>query len=610
MSTAQRDTHDTRPNTQSVEARVRALQTTLLFERSLVPIGTGIAFALLAASFAWQHISHTVTATWFGLKLLTAALRLAVQLAYRRRERSAPTAPIERAYLCALALDGAVWGLIGTWLVRPDNPVSVTAALALLVGVSAVGSHVFSAHGRAYACFTLPILLPTALYHLLRSGEMNVIGAVAVLGYLAQSAMDVRRSMASMRELTRLRYENELIAEARAYALSLAEKSNDAKGRFLATMSHEMRTPLNGVLGALQLLERKRNGAEDAALLDLAEGSGRQLLRLIDDVLDFAELEADSLTLDDRPFDVRSVIDEALAFAMNTRPHKDVRANFDEGSLSAAWTMGDPSRCRQIVSNLVQNAKKFSAGGVVDVKLTEREGTFVVSVSDDGIGIEPEALERIFAPFEQVDASLGRKFEGAGLGLAISRALARAMEGDVICTRSTPGHGSTFELRLPKRPLPETFTIPRTSSPPQRDRAVTRVLLVDDNELNALLGRRILEELGIEPIIRMGGADAVSATFDTNPDLIFLDIQMPEVDGIEATRQIRERELKEGLRRTPIVALTAHAQSNDRTRFLALGMDEYIPKPYRLADIAAAVSRFVGPLPTKEQREARGARET
>lgn len=589
---------------------MRSLEVTLLFERSFAPIFSGVAFALLVTYFAWSHISHTVVGTWLAIKLGTGLVRAAIHIAYQRRPLGSDTRGYERAYLASLVLDGAVWGLIGTWLVRPDNAVSVAVALATLVGISAVGSHVFAAHGLGYACFTLPILIPTAAFHAMHSGNVNNVGAVAILGYLAQSALDVRRSVRTTRELARLRYEVDVIADARARALLEAERSaeeresalavarasNDAKSRFLATMSHEMRTPLNGVLGALQLLERRVASKEDASLVNLAESSGRHLLSLIDDVLGFAELESESVRLEERPFDIRVVVDEVVAFASRGL-REGVVVRVADGSLRRGFTMGDPSRCRQVLSNLVQNGAKFSARGAVDVTLRATETDFVVSVRDDGIGIDAATLPHIFDPFQQADDSLGRRFEGVGLGLPIARELARAMGGDVVCAQSSPGKGSTFELRLPRKALPDSFELPPASTPPPRSARRARVMLVDDNELNALLGHRILEELGVEPIIRMGGAEAVLAVFETKPDMVFMDIQMPGVDGVEATRRIRLREGAEGKRRVPIVALTAH---DDRARFLAAGMDDYIGKPYRLADIAAAVARFAGPVGTED----------
>lgn len=603
-----------RATSPSVEARVRAFQVSLLFERSRVPIATGVAFSLLVSWFSWRHISHTVVLTWLGLKLASAAARGVVQLAYAQRDPSADVTPLERAYLVALAFDGAVWGLVGTWLVREEDAISVSTALAALVGVSAIGSHVFSAHGLAYACFTLPILVPTAAYHFVQSGDINAVGAIAVLGYLAQSAADVRRSVQTTRELARLRYELDVVAEARAKALdeaersgraradalAIAEASNAAKSRFLATMSHEMRTPLNGVLGALQILERRVTSPEDGALVDLAASSGQHLLGLIDDVLDFAELDNASMRFEDAPFDLRAVLDDVVRLVGGERRPGDVTIRVEPSALTHAWTTGDASRCRQIVTHLVRNGAKFSANGVVETSLRREEGRLVVAVRDDGIGIEPDELPRIFEPFHQADESLGRRFEGAGLGLALARELARAMGGDVICARSTPGAGSTFELSLPDRAPPPSFSAPRTTLPPRRAGERPRVLLVDDNELNALLGKRILEELGAEPIIRTGGEDGARAAIELRPDLVFMDIQMPDVDGVEATRRIREHEARAGLSRAPIVALTAHAQSGDRARFLAAGMDEYIPKPYRLADIAAALARFTEPRAQEE----------
>ncbi len=366
-----------------------------------------------------------------------------------------------------------------------------------------------------------------------------------------------------------------------------AEAAARAKAEFLATMSHEIRTPMNGVIGMTSLLRDTALTAEQRDMVDTIRTSGETLLGLLNDILDYSKIEAGRMQVAREPVDLRRACRDIVALFAGTASARELSLSVDEMPASC-WALGDAGRIRQILSNLVSNGLKFTDQGGVSIRADAHDGRWQISVADTGCGIPAERLGELFQRFAQVDGSFARRHGGTGLGLAISRRLAQAMGGD-IAVRSEPGRGSTFVLAIPACAAPEGDALPGTAThAPAKLPAGTRVLLAEDNPINARVAQAMLARLGAEVDTAGNGTEALAAWEVGRYDLVLMDCQMPEMDGLEATRAIRAREAAGGRPRTIILALTANAFAEDRASCLAAGMDDLVAKPVTRDALAAA----------------------
>ncbi len=372
-----------------------------------------------------------------------------------------------------------------------------------------------------------------------------------------------------------------------------ADEANAAKSLFLATMSHEIRTPLNGVLGMAQAMAAGDLSAEQRERLDAVRQSGETLLSILNDVLDFSKIEAGKLELEAMPFDLSQVVRSALAPFSALAQAKGVVLRFDVEAALGVYT-GDPTRLRQVVYNLTSNALKFTSAGEVCLTARRLGGILELSVTDTGIGIPPDKLDALFDCFSQLDVSTTREYGGTGLGLAICRRLADMMGGR-IRVRREPGRGSTFTFELPF-PWQGEASLQDLGSPnvvEVDDLGALRVLAAEDNEVNCLVLKALLQQIGVTPHLVHNGRDAVEAWSSADWDLILMDVQMPVMDGITATKAIREQEAAAGRARTPIIGLTANVMSHQVAEYLAAGMDGHVGKPIRAAELLNTIAEVI-----------------
>jgi signal transduction histidine kinase/HPt (histidine-containing phosphotransfer) domain-containing protein/ActR/RegA family two-component response regulator len=386
-------------------------------------------------------------------------------------------------------------------------------------------------------------------------------------------------------------------------AKEAAEQSSKAKSEFLANMSHEIRTPMNGVLGMADLLRNTKLSSEQHDFVATIHRSAETLLQVINDILDFSKIEAGQLQLECIPFSPQQIaLDVSALFTLAAQKKgvrlqtSGVRHDDPQGGDKRLTVMGDPGRLRQILTNLVGNAVKFTANGAITLEyICERkdaEARLDFIITDTGIGMGPELLQRLFSPFSQGDASTTRKFGGTGLGLSICKRLTELMGGSIE-VQSTVGSGSTFTVSVT---LPISDAADATSDAAATRRefpAKTHILVVEDNPVNQDVAVHMLTRLGVRCSVANNGVEAIEALRRLEYDLVFMDWQMSTMDGFEATGRIRQGEAGENNKGIRIVAMTANAMAGDREKCIAAGMDDHLAKPISIKSLTKCLSRWI-----------------
>ena len=490
------------------------------------------------------------------------ALLAQTYVALRDQRVLAPPSWLSTSTLLALAL------LPPLWVWRRGRSLPGHDALATLVGAAAV-----VAAGWAWLRFGHAQSQWAPAFAVLLAGLL--------LGLLAhQVAM-----LATQRRL--------------AYERAVAAEASRAKSEFLANVSHEIRTPINALLGIAELLGESELTREQRRHVEVFRSSGQSLFELINDLLDLSKIEAGRLELHRAPLCLRTLLEERIALLAPRAQQKGLTLEFDIGTDVPDAVSGDATRLAQTLTNLLGNAIKFTPAGRVRLEV-RRDGDgerLSFAVSDTGIGIAPSKLESIFEPFTQADGSVTRAFGGTGLGLSITRSLVQLM-GGTIDVQSTPGVGTTFTLRLamPAAEMPADVPVVAAPEPARAPDDALSVLLAEDNETNVYLFQSMLSSSGCRIDVAANGQSAIDQWRRSRYDVIFMDVQMPGMDGHAATRAIRRLETEHGRPRVPIFALSAHAFATDAQASLAAGCDRHLTKPMSKATLLAALASL-RPLP-------------
>lgn len=572
----------------------------------------------------WDDLPPVVLSVWLAMMVVLYVCCTLVQY-FRWYETDSVylTADVaKRWYFLAVIFVAMGWG-VATTLMFPSEQMEQIVLAFILIGVSASGIS-YSNRVWVYLAYVGFILAPLAIrlfyiggeiYYTLSAMTSFFLGAIILAAYrINKSSSDsLRLSLKNenlIKNLTRaskdLENLNQSLTSEIEYVKNIeeelkkarddAERMSHSKGEFLANMSHEIRTPMNGVIGTLQLLEDTELTESQHEYVNVAYKSADALLAILNDILDLSKIEAGKLAFETIPFDLRDIVNDVVVLHALKAEQMGIYLNSEIDEALPSTVVGDPTRMRQVLVNLISNAIKFTSEGGVVVRLKlklqdEKEVLIRVEVEDTGVGIPTSKHQKLFMAFSQADGSTTRKHGGTGLGLTIVRQLIEMMHGN-LGIESEVGVGSKFWFVIPLG-LAQENKLQIEVVPDKPVHLEGKVLLVEDNPVNQMVAKKMLEKVGLQSELAENGVEALEMLKHDNFDAVLMDCQMPEMDGFEATVLWREQERLADLGHLPIIAMTANVMEGDKERCLDSGMDDYLGKPVRQAELGAVLQRWI-----------------
>ena len=563
-----------------------------------------VALLLVAGWFVawlgWQAGAPRMALATAALAVIASAWRFALGRHSGNWSEPKQIVRIEHELVGNSLIAGLLWATATAGIYPLLDPRAASAHIVVLVGSAAIAVHFMTLVRWSYAMLVIPSIGMLALVSLLnesvRSYPVVVLSAIYMLTLLMAGREYRATAIRAIEHAVRAEGAIESLRQAKEDA----EAGAIAKSQFLATMSHEIRTPMNGVLGSLELLRRSGLNQDQQRLARTAASSGTTLMAILNDVLDHSKIEAGKLNLTAAPMSLHELVASVVALFRGNAEARGLSLFLRLDDAAADWVIGDSQRLKQVLLNLVSNAIKFTDHGGIELSVRAMSSEpgiarLVFAVRDSGVGLSKQAIERLFTPFTQFEQSEGKTRKGTGLGLSISQRIVEMM-GSSIKVESVPGEGSRFHFML-DLPLyeaePPSAPVTAAGALDPLSGMTGTVLVVEDESVNRMIARSMLESLGLTVVEAADGIEALAQARMHAFDLVFMDCQMPNLDGYAATLRWREREERLGLGRTPIVAMTANAFEEDIARTRDVGMDAHMTKPYTRQQLRELVRQWL-----------------
>lgn len=550
-------------------------------------VTVGSLGAILLFTFIIQPYAEPIVVwSWFGFMVLQQLARQAYSkyLLNHQRELKANSAKYINRYFIFIIITALGWSsLAPLYLHSESSAFAIMYVTIFVLGITAASITALSTVPKYFFTYTALVVFPTIVSFLFL--EYYYLACVILVFYLYafKSSLYVLRSVRS--NLLLNIKNNNLIEDLKT--------ANQLKSDFLANMSHEIRTPMNAILGFLDLLQDGERDPKKIEYFKTITHSGQDLLQIVDDILDFSKIENNQYKIEKIPFSIKKRMTEIVQLFNNQAQYKKIKIELNISESVPEMVKTDPTRLMQMVNNLVSNAIKFSAEYTtvkITVEYRQENQVLQIHVKDQGIGISKEKLEHIFKPFRQADSSTTRKFGGTGLGLSICTGLAEKLGGKVT-VESVQGVGSTFHICIE---APEVKQVTQSSTSKKQPEALQgHVLIVEDNKTNQMLVTKLTEKMGLTYDMAEDGHQAVEMFKINKYDLILMDENMPNLNGIEATARIRELEKRDNNKASIIIAVTANSLKGDKEKFMQAGMNDYLSKPINIPQFYSMLTSYL-----------------